>query len=250
MRPKPVGFGLVAGAQQAGRPLRGELGQQRPQRRDLHHRRIAGHDQHGTVVPAKRSRHIITAWPVPSCSVCSANSMPGFAGQLLRAPARPDSHDDDHPLDAGRPHGVEHVAIIGRPQTGTSTLGNSDFIRVPLPGGQDDCQWSSTVMIMLPREFSHRSNADFDQLRADVSWSSSSHECDATFTSGQPLSLASLTLATSSVFTMRDSGQIRGVQLRLSCEPAESAAASSHFPLPPSLADRLWFKKPSKKPTC
>ena len=61
---------------------------------------------------------------------------PGFAGQFLPHQFRAIADDDDHPLDARGPQGIEHVAIIGRPQTGTSTLGKSDPIRFPLPAAR------------------------------------------------------------------------------------------------------------------
>ena len=141
MRPKPAGFGLRGRAQQAGRPAGGKLGQQRPQRRNLHHRRVAGQDQHRPVdARPAASRHIITAWPVPSCSVCSANSTPGSPASSCRTKSRPIADDDDDPLDARRPHGVDHVADHRPAAHRHQHLGQVGRHPLAFARGQDDCE--------------------------------------------------------------------------------------------------------------
>ena len=100
----------------------------------LHQRRVAGHDQHRPIVPASMSRHIITAWPVPAARSAAQSQMVG-------RPASASLHvvgtiaDDTRPPGRRRPPPTRPARIrssAGR-RPATSTLGRSDFIRVPLP---------------------------------------------------------------------------------------------------------------------
>ena len=75
---------------------------------------------------------------MPSCGSCTAKRQAQPFRQrgleLLRLVA--DDHDDR--LGVERPAARRTWSMSGSPAARCRTLGNADFIRVPLPGGEDD----------------------------------------------------------------------------------------------------------------